>query len=825
MIRRKRLSASLVNFCCLIGLLTVGSGLTCGQDAAGDNAKEDDPHAGHSIHGEAFNEGPRQEAYLMEGPWEGTGDVTFPASTNSERAQKFINQGVGQLHGFWYFEAERSFRQAAAIDPDCATAYWGMAMANTSNSKRAKGFIKEAMERRKMAGEREQQYIEALNKYLNADRSPEAKDRKRREEYVEDLEKIALAYPDDLEAKAFLALQIYFNRRSVPIQSYLATDALLKQILAKNPKHPVHHYIIHLWDYKKPELALESAARCGQSAPSIAHMWHMPGHTYSRLHRYHDAAWHQEASARVDHAHMIRDRVLPDQIHNFAHNNEWFIRNLLHTGRIHDAVDLAKNMTELPRHPKYNTVGKRGSSAYYGRLRLFSALNQNEMWPEMIQLCHTPYLEPTDSETEQVKRLRHLGRAYYQSGDLKKAQEVRQKVEDWKAELDEKKLAAQRKAEDKIIEQAKERFKQMPGQSDEDYERALVRESAKRIQSAHDKAAKPFARTLSSLDKTLKEFRGQKALADGDYGKAYDLLKSAGGQETMFLALVKLWAGETDEALRQAEAYQARQKNETIPLAQLIHIQWKAGRKTAAKKSFEELRKISETIDLDTPIFARLAPIAQELGLPEDWRLPMPQPDDIGKRPELAELGPFRWHPSQAEAWSLPDKDGNVHSLSDYRGKPVVVIFYLGFGCLHCVEQLKAFAPKAEEFEKQGLELIAISTESKQALEIALKNYNEEQSFAFPLVADPENKIFKAYRAYDDFEDQPLHGTFLIDAKGRVRWHDISYEPFMEPDFVLEEAERLLEQTESSEDFVTVKTLKPAGSDANSEKNSEKTSK
>ena len=52
--------------------------------------------AGHSYHGEAFNEGPRQKAYLMQG----TGNVSFPATTNSELTQKFLNQGVGQLHGF-----------------------------------------------------------------------------------------------------------------------------------------------------------------------------------------------------------------------------------------------------------------------------------------------------------------------------------------------------------------------------------------------------------------------------------------------------------------------------------------------------------------------------------------------------------------------------------------------------------------------------------------------------------------------------------------------------------------------------------------------------
>ena len=45
---------------------------------------------------------------------------------------------------------------------------------------------------------------------------------------------------------------------------------------------------------------------------------------------------------------------------------------------------------------------------------------------------------------------------------------------------------------------------------------------------------------------------------------------------------------------------------------------------------------------------------------------------------------------------------------------------------------------------------------------------------------------------WDDFENIPLHGTFLIDTRGRIRWQEISYTPFMEPKFLLEESRRLL---------------------------------
>ncbi len=129
---------------------------------ATEPATKDELAAGHSIHGEVFNEGPRQAAYLMPG----MGNVSFPISCNDDLVQRFFNQGVAQLHGFWYYEAERSFRQAATLDPDCAMLYWGMAMANTGNADRARKFIAEAVKRREQASDREQRFVDALDKFL-----------------------------------------------------------------------------------------------------------------------------------------------------------------------------------------------------------------------------------------------------------------------------------------------------------------------------------------------------------------------------------------------------------------------------------------------------------------------------------------------------------------------------------------------------------------------------------------------------------------------------------------------------------------------------------
>ena len=68
----------------------------------------------------------------------------------------------------------------------------------------------------------------------------------------------------------------------------------------------------------------------------------------------------------------------------------------------------------------------------------------------------------------------------------------------------------------------------------------------------------------------------------------------------------------------------------------------------------------------------------------------------------------------------------------------------------------------------------------------------KSSEFRFPILSDKSLKTFKAYRAYDDFEKMPLHGTFLVDGNGKVRWQDISYDPFTELKFLAAESRRLL---------------------------------
>jgi peroxiredoxin/N-acetylneuraminic acid mutarotase len=146
---------------------------------------------------------------------------------------------------------------------------------------------------------------------------------------------------------------------------------------------------------------------------------------------------------------------------------------------------------------------------------------------------------------------------------------------------------------------------------------------------------------------------------------------------------------------------------------------------------------------------------------------------------------------SAAPPWSLPDGSGKSVSLSQYKGRSVVLIFYRGYGCIQCMEQLNSFAQKSREFADQGIDLVAISTDSPDNLKKALEPYQEKGGFPFPLLSDANLEVFKTYRLLD-FDNQPMHGTFLIDAQGRIRFRDISDEPFNNPTFLLKEGTQLV---------------------------------
>ena len=337
-------------------------------------------------------------------------------------------------------------------------------------------------------------------------------------------------------------------------------------------------------------------------------------------------------------------------------------------GRVHDAVALAKNMTELPRHPAYNMIKGRGS-ARFGRTRLFQVLRTFELWPQLIELCDTVYLEPTDLLAEQVNQAKHLAIAHYQIGNVDNGDTYYNSI--------------------KLI--------------------AAI--------GGHRAA-----------ERATTELSGYEALAKGDPARAAEIFSEIRRFDQCMLAMTHLAAGNAEEAIRIANETVERGESQVRPLACLAHIQHQTGRREDAETTFERLRELSVDIDLDVPLFARLESLANACGRPADWRTARTDPGDLEDRPELDTLGPMHWSPSPAEQWALSDAEGATVSLSDYGGRPVIVIFYLGYGCLHCVEQLETFAPMTEQFKDAGIDIVAISTDAVEDLRQSEIAYDTEAS-------------------------------------------------------------------------------------------------
>ena len=748
---------------CLALLLAATSLVCCGDDPA-------QPLPGHSVHGERFSDGPRRRLPLIPG----CGEIQFPVTTSSSEAQAYFTQGVGQLHGFWYWEAERSFRTVLQLDPNCVMAHWGLALANIQNESRARQFIAAATGPAfDAATPREKAWIEAARK-LFAEKKDDAERKAHAAEFVAALEKIAMDHPDDLEARAFVAGFVWWNKSRVglPIASPLALDALADQVLARNPRHPVHHYLIHLWDGSRPKQALRSAALCGPSAPGVAHMWHMPGHAYAELERWHDAAWQQEAAARVDHAQMVRAHLYPDQIHNFAHNSEWLIRNLNHVGRARDALVIGTNLIAMPRIARSREVKpdpsqsfqEDGSSWQLGRDRLFDTILRWELWQTAGCLADTPYLEPGRDFDDRWKREQLLGLAGYGRGDA----------------------AAGHAALDRLVAlEAAERSGREAAAIKAETDARAAGKPAADISKAMADAMQPFTERVERLQAPLAELRLHDHLAAGRVEEAKQLVTAVAAIDKGRLAGIHLALGDPAKAVEVAAAHAGGATSQLQPQALLAFVQWQAGKRDEALATFATVRGLAAAADTDLVALARLAPLAEAAGIAGDWRIARTPPADIGPRPDLDTLGPREWRAWQAAAWTGTTPAGAPVSSGDYAGRPHVLLLTLGQACVHCNQQVKAFADKAAEFEKAGLPVVVVSTDPPADLA------NAAPGLPFPVVSGHDGSAFKALDAWDDFEGKPLHATCFVAADGRMRWQHVGYEPFMLPDFLLEEIRRL----------------------------------
>jgi peroxiredoxin len=474
---------------------------------------------------------------------------------------------------------------------------------------------------------------------------------------------------------------------------------------------------------------------------------------------------------------MIAAKLMPEKIHNYAHNNDWLVENLGFIGRVHDAIDLAKNMIELPRLATgTKLIGRPGIAQerggfVLGRKRLLDALLAWERWDDLLALDGGAYLPVNEDPAEEAKRLVVMGIAAFEKGGRERGLA---KIEAVRALL--VKIKQERTAKGEEAEAAATKARKPVGE----------------IVKAITGAQAPFAAKVGQMEKAIAELDFYRALAEGRTDDARKQIGAVTGANKVRMSRLNDLAGDKAKAVQLARDAAKEGEGQVLPLANLADILWRSDNRKEAIDAFNKLRPLCAQADLDQPVFTRLRPVVDELKLAADWRPKLEFPADSGTRPDLASLGPFRWHPSRAPEWSLPDQTGRTRVSAEFKGRPVLILFYLGSGCSHCIEQLNTFGPMAREYAAAGIDLLAVSTERAEELHKTYALAKGDDGFSFPILADETLATFKAYRAFDDFENMPLHGTFLLDANGLVRWQDISYQPFTQAKWLLTESKRLL---------------------------------
>lgn len=146
-----------------------------------------------------------------------------------------------------------------------------------------------------------------------------------------------------------------------------------------------------------------------------------------------------------------------------------------------------------------------------------------------------------------------------------------------------------------------------------------------------------------------------------------------------------------------------------------------------------------------------------------------------------------------APAWTLPDAEGRARSLEEFRGKPLLLNFYLDHQCERCMHQMTDLVKRLPEFEQLGIRIVGIGGDRPEDLAKAVTFGENPQPYPFPLLADPDGVAHRAYGCWQGFSDLAQHGTVLIGAEGRLLWRSTEEGPFENMDFLLAECRRLLE--------------------------------
>ncbi|MGZ5253987.1 MAG: tetratricopeptide repeat protein [Flavitalea sp.] len=360
------------------------------------------------------------------------GSATFATTCNKEVTDDF-NLGIQLLHSFEYNEAEKAFAMVVNKQPDCAMAYWGIAMANfhplwtpPSESELQKGSKAINLAKSIKTSKKEYDYINAISSFYDDWNITDH--RTRCLKFEQSMEEIYTDYPDDKEGAVLYALALCAaaDPNDKTFSKQKKAGNILNSLYPDQPDHPgIVHYLIHAYDY--PELAkegLDAARKYASIAPSSAHALHMPSHIFTRLGLWNDCI--QSNIESVSSAQCYAEAAgIKGHWDEELHGLDYLMYAYLQKGENDSAKkqwDYLKTITEV------SPVNFKVAYAYAAIPSRY--LLENKMWDEASKLEFFPDKFAWDKYPWQ-KAIIHFTRLYgsVQINDITTAKEELEKLQ------------------------------------------------------------------------------------------------------------------------------------------------------------------------------------------------------------------------------------------------------------------------------------------------------------------------------------------------------------------------------------------------------------
>lgn len=282
-------------------------------------------------------------------------------STQSAEAQRLFDAGLVLTFAFDHDEAIRAFTRATEIDPQCASAWWGIALANgphinfslmsPEKSAAAWSALEHARALAPRATETERALIMALeSRYAN----PPPEDRSALDAaYAAAMRKVWREHPRDatvgvLFAESLMDLHPWdlWTADGQPKTDTEEIVSVLESVLALSPDHPgANHLYIHAVEASKnPARANSAADRLRALVPGASHLVHMPSHIDARTGRYSAASKANELAIEVDRKHGERTGRTAFYRVYMAHNHQFLSFASMMEGRSAESLTAARAM-------------------------------------------------------------------------------------------------------------------------------------------------------------------------------------------------------------------------------------------------------------------------------------------------------------------------------------------------------------------------------------------------------------------------------------------------------------------------------------------------